>query len=528
MKIQLPVLLFTLCCFLMSCGEDKEVSSRLSEAERLMNSMPDSSLLILQQIEPSGKLTDRQYALWCLLLTQAHDKNYIEHTSDSLIQIAVSYFEKENDILYIAKAYYYNAAVWHDLNDSSRAQHFYLKALEACKNSNDYALLGLIYSNLGSIYIYQNLLSTALDFEKKAITNFSLVKDSTNIGLTLRDIGRIYSTNKQIDSAIIYYSEALSFLTPLNRSSIYNELGSLYRISGQYKEAFSYINLALATLDKGDNEIPIYHNLGYLYRLTGQPDSAIYYLSQCINSSNVHAKSGAYLALAYLEKDRKNWEASINYLDKHIYLQDSIDNQELTERLQQIQSSYSYQQVEIEKEYHKTEAQKKTIYLYRMVIIFTSICVILIGLFLYLYWNKKKQLQQLEKQLRIQELKQVQNRKAIQLDEDILSLFKTDELYQKFFKEKTTIDKDEWEALEEWIEKIFPSLIFRIRMLYPAIDLSELRLCCLIKIDIPVKQIAKALCLSSTGISQKKKRLYGKLTGKQGGANDLNIFLSEI
>jgi hypothetical protein len=61
------------------------------------------------------KLSRRQYAEWCLLLTQARDKNYIAPTSDSLIRAAVDYFEHHGPASRQMLAYYYMGRVSQDL-----------------------------------------------------------------------------------------------------------------------------------------------------------------------------------------------------------------------------------------------------------------------------------------------------------------------------------------------------------------------------------------------------------------------------
>lgn len=60
-----------------------------------MVSRPDSSLILLESIPSPEKLSEEDYATGCLLMTQARDKNYVEHTSDSVIGVAVRYFEKQ-------------------------------------------------------------------------------------------------------------------------------------------------------------------------------------------------------------------------------------------------------------------------------------------------------------------------------------------------------------------------------------------------------------------------------------------------
>ncbi|MDR3140973.1 MAG: hypothetical protein LBU37_04530 [Tannerellaceae bacterium] len=122
----------------------------LVRAEEQMDVNPDSAFILLEEIKKksgdsliSKTLSKKQYALWCLLLTQAQDKNRIAQTSDSLIRVAVDYFEKKNDAPHLMKAYYYNAVIYHDMGDSPRAQEYYLKALDAAgKESGDHAMLG--------------------------------------------------------------------------------------------------------------------------------------------------------------------------------------------------------------------------------------------------------------------------------------------------------------------------------------------------------------------------------------------------
>ena len=63
-----------------------------------MSEHPDSALFLLEQVATPEKMPERDYATWCLLITEARDKNYIEHTSDSLINVAIQYFEKKKDI----------------------------------------------------------------------------------------------------------------------------------------------------------------------------------------------------------------------------------------------------------------------------------------------------------------------------------------------------------------------------------------------------------------------------------------------
>ncbi|WP_280744191.1 MULTISPECIES: tetratricopeptide repeat protein [unclassified Parabacteroides] len=528
MKIFSCISILFLIVTLSSCGEDKTVSAQLQAAERLMEQAPDSSLSILQQIPFPEKQSAGQYALWCLLFTQAQDKNYIPHTTDSLIRIAVSYYEKTKDKEQLMKAWYYNAAVYHELGDSPRAQDCYLKALEAGKESGDHAILGRIYSNLGLLYIYQHIFDSAIEFQKKAIEHFSILNDTVNIGLSLRNIGRIYAKQNQPDSAIHYYSQAIRFLSEENTSSIYNELGGIYKRSKEYSKALEYIQSALSSLTKDNDTFSIYQNLGDFYRKTGQKDSAFYYSSLALQSRNLHTKANSHLCLSYLEKDQGNYSTSLMYRERYQQVTDSIRYLEQSENLQRIQSLYNYRQIEKEKIHYQQKADKRIIHIYQLA--FISICcfVLFILFFLYYLKSKRKENERKEKRIRIEEVRRNGKEEESLQKDDLLKVFMTSPLYQKFTSEEVKISDTDWNNFKSEIDTILPKFNSQLKILRPTIKEEEIKLCYLIKVDISVKQIAHLLYKSSQGISLMRRRLYEKISGKEGSANDFDKLIHEL
>lgn len=101
------VLLFVL--FLVSCTDGRsegQVVRLLRQAEMCMEECPDSALVYLHQISDPEKLTGENQADYCLLLTQAMDKNDLPLSSDSLIQIAVGYYSNKGDAECKLKLYF--------------------------------------------------------------------------------------------------------------------------------------------------------------------------------------------------------------------------------------------------------------------------------------------------------------------------------------------------------------------------------------------------------------------------------------
>ncbi|MDR3141187.1 MAG: tetratricopeptide repeat protein [Tannerellaceae bacterium] len=561
-----------LACIIFFACTKGVVVEELVRAEKQMEANPDSALILLEEIKKnngdsliSETLSKKQYALWCLLLTQAQDKNNIAQTSDSLIRIAVDYFEKKNDKPHLMKACYYNAVIYHDLGDSPHAQEYYLKALNAGKESADHAMLGRIYANLGSMYSYQNLTKEAKDCQEKALEHILITNDTMNIAMVSRNLGRIYTNSNHPDSAIGYYLQAIPFLTKQNRSSIYNEIGGIYKRLEQYPEAFKYINLALNSLTKKMMPLTIYCNLGDLYRQTGQYDSAYYYLSLCLTSPNIYTKAGANLSLSLLEEKNKNWEANARYQKQYRLLQDTINQTERTENLQHIQSLYNYRQVENERVYHKIKSQQKTIHINILTIGF--VFVFAVG---FLYYQRKKRLykEQLDKERRIREQKEKQSssvikekeeeiRKLIELSEQkpanqkeelairqqilenevvrdkkdsslrkqLNRAFKKSSLWQSLVSRQNIPTEGEWVELNIQMEEIYTDMAHYLKQ--TEIDNENVRLCYLLKAGLHDRQTGVLLNLSSTALSKRKSRLHKKLTNEKGSAKGLDLFLKE-
>ena len=95
MNRNIYVIFLSLAFCLIACRQYPHIQPLLQEAETLMVSRPDSSLILVESIPAPDNLSEDDEATWCLLMTQARDKNYVEHTSNSVIGVAVRYFDKQ-------------------------------------------------------------------------------------------------------------------------------------------------------------------------------------------------------------------------------------------------------------------------------------------------------------------------------------------------------------------------------------------------------------------------------------------------
>ena len=202
MKKNIVFLLILIPIIWISCDGMGHQTIDFRKIENLMPQHPDSALMLLEQIENKENLSRKDKAHYYLLLTEAQDKTFVKHETDSLITIATDYYEETDDLERKAKAWFYKGRINQNLNHPLKAQECFLNALQNEEQIEDHVLLGRINNGIGMLYTQQDVYERALLYQQKAVIHFKAISDSTGQVYALRDLGRIYEIIHQTDSAI--------------------------------------------------------------------------------------------------------------------------------------------------------------------------------------------------------------------------------------------------------------------------------------------------------------------------------------
>ena len=564
---------------------------------------PDSALMLREQIENKEKLARRGKAHYYLLLTEAEDKTYVTHTTDSLISIAADYYEKTDDLGRKAKAWYYKGRINQDLGHPLKAQEYYLKALRDEEKIEDHALLGRIHNHIGMLYAYQKVYEKALPFQKKAVENFHLLSDSTGQVFALRDLGRTFLMLGHQDSAIICNQKAIALMRKRIIPSVYTELAGFYIDRQRLEEAHGLLRTSLQNVAKPQAKYPVYLVLGELYKKSGQIDSACFYLQACINSAPLpETRAGGLFHLKEIALEKGQWEQAALLSKQYELLKDSIEQGKNAESIRNVQAFYSYNEIEQDLWEARLYASKQKSFYSLLITAFLFLLTGALLRFIHYRRERKSLLQRLkanEEQIQRNEqtLKNISDVKDSLQNE--IQIYKTkerqlskekdeqlkrtnEEIRQKIMQlEKLSHTKDELEknlltlrsensnlkkreqAREEERKKIEESerlqnerlydkfrspagweptdtdwhkLFISVDKLYPkmvttlqkstSLNESERKICYLSKIG--VKPGAIEILLSKGNVSVYRKRLYEKLTKKEGTAKDFDKYISDI
>ena len=603
MKKNIVFLLILIPIIWISCDGMGHQTIDFRKIENLMPQHPDSALMLLEQIENKENLSRKDKAHYSLLLTEAEDKTYVTHTTDSLISIAADYYEKTDDLGRKAKAWYYKGRINQDLGHPLKAQEYYLKALRDEEKIEDHALLGRIHNHIGMLYAYQKVYEKALPFQKKAVENFHLINDSTGQVFALRDLGRTFLMLGHQDSAIICNQKAIALMRKRIIPSVYTELAGFYIDRQRLEEAHGLLRTSLQNVAKPQAKYPVYLVLGELYKKSGQIDSARFYLQACINSAPLpETRAGGLFHLKEIALEKGQWEQAALLSKQYELLKDSIEQGKNAESIRNVQAFYSYNEIEQDLWEARLYASKQKSF-YSLLI---TACLFLLTVALLRFIHYRRERKNLLQRLKANEEQIQRNEQTLKNISDVkdslqneIQIYKTkerqlskekdeqlkrtnEEIRQKIMQlEKLSHTKDELEknlltlrsensnlkkreqAREEERKKIEESerlqnerlydkfrspagweptdtdwhkLFISVDKLYPkmvttlqkstSLNESERKICYLSKIG--VKPGAIEILLGKGNVSVYRKRLYEKLTKKEGTAKDFDKYISDI
>lgn len=418
-------LIISIIISLISCTHNKNYPTafqpELAKAEAMMYRYPDSALHILQGIQPDIPSENEQYATWALLMTQAQYKNQIEQ-SDSLINIAYSYFTKHDNAQRKALALYYKGILRHESHHAEDALSFYLEAATEIEKTNDYQLGFLINSEVGLMYLYRKLNDYAMEYFEKAHHNAELSDNQTYIAFSFIYIARAFSQKKQYNKAIEYYEKAIKIGLvnnyPTILASAMNETSFLFLKTGENKKALQYAKDCIK-IKKTDQRI---FSLGDTYRYLKMYDSAYFYLNQACLSPNIHTARSAYQALYYISQEEKDYKKAVEYSNKLWFYQDSIGKTDRNKALIEMQEKYDQQKIINENNLSQIKKDR----IIRNVLIALIILSFIIAITNYLYQRKivsqKQEISEKEEKIRyftmkIHENETLINRNKMRIEE---------------------------------------------------------------------------------------------------------------
>ena len=572
----LPFLL--LCTTFFSCRDGGKSESILRTADSLMEEHPDSALYILRRDSLEICRSGKDYRLWyALSRTEADDKCYILHVSDSTMRAAANYYNSHGSDLQRVRANYLLGRVYCDMHLYGHALTSFNKAITV-ESENDSAINRYKARSAtwaGYVYEVKGLHKDALRYNKLAYGYAKQAGAQVTEVYSLRDIGRSYRDLNRNDIAIPYYQKAAKKAKTIDDANLYNmvmeELAGIYIEEGRLDEAYAALNTKfLATTDK---DIASHYYIWAMYfEKIGQLDSAVAYDKRGMKYSDVSIKRDVSLDLARLLMKQGKHNEAIKYYEQYSVYSDSVTASELNETSDML--SQVEKNIDIERKNTILAETKTNLTILLSIIIFTVIVVSLILIKHYSNVRKRireqqerannylSQLQetgmqkmkrneeriaQLETELSVSNEKLTEIRKSLMRNEAemlakqnehmlfkekhrellIADLADTD-VYKLYHTPNAVPSSADYHRLVEALNKAYNNFTKRLKEFYPDINDNEVWICCMVKAGLSSKEICNISPNSYSSLGMAKSRLYFKMFQKKGGAKDLDHFIKEL
>lgn len=374
---------------LVSCSHNMKQSSILQRADSLMWIQPDSALYVLESTTLAEMKTTADSAGYALLMTQAKDKNYIAHTNDSLIRIAVKYNDNTKNVALKAKSHYYLGRVYQDMGETASAVREFLTAMALLQESKDYQIKCMLQANLGKIYFEQGWYDKADSLYACAVQLAVQRNDSAHWALALSWRGAVCASKGEnaFPDAEKYLLQALDIAKGIDKVRTKDDImGMLIFLYNSIEKPSKALTLAKQRLELQGSTARYssgaYGLLGDAYYILGKYDSSAICLNKSLLLDNYGAKdyntkAGTYIRLSEIARKQGKLEDALRYRDYYRIYLDSFELSQETASVVGSEKDFFVRQ-------HKHENDSST---YRcqwcLIILFVALILLIVGYYLY-------------------------------------------------------------------------------------------------------------------------------------------------
>ncbi len=341
----------------------------------------------LTKIYQQGILKDsaRLQLLWDLSFNEVNNLNLSLEYSDELIRLSA----ENGDNLYLYRGYLQRGNKKKKLGNLDEALEAYFNAADAAMKIKNLAGVGNTYSAIASVYRVLNNQSNTMLYYHKAIAALRQTNNTLSLATTMLNAGEALRTNKDYDSALLYFKESAILFEKVNSltGKAYNlgNTGMVYAALGKNILAENSLNEAITMLEDLKDYYPIcsyFISIADIYIEKGDVATALTYASRSLKLARQHGlkeQAGeANLKLSQLYEQTGNPELSLNYYRDYVAYRDSVNNLEVVQKIADQRTQFEVNLREKEIDLLHQQQKINRIYILIVAILFLLAVVVLL------------------------------------------------------------------------------------------------------------------------------------------------------
>lgn len=278
---------------MMGCNYNNSEAWRyMDSAEAVLITAPDSSLIILKQIDRSNLHGDEEKARYALLMSMALDKNYVDTTTFDVLQPAIDYYLKHGSPDQQLRTLYYQGRIFQNKGDFDMAMQSFLRGEDLEGSITDSLTFGNMLVAQGKLYSQSNQMTEYINLNLNASTYYNRIgMHRRNLSSLIRALsGSIVTENRQLSDSIINIINQSGNIDPLSAKQV-NLLKLSYGIQFDKDKDIEEMLDSISSFAEQDAEAAISVAVGYLK--LDQADNALKYFNS-INPNSEIASSARY------------------------------------------------------------------------------------------------------------------------------------------------------------------------------------------------------------------------------------------
>lgn len=501
--------------------------------DSICDSNPDSAVVLLKKMQKASTTNDADRMYYDLLRIKLSNNLY-KPQKDSTIFRIVDFFDDMGDKDKLRESYYYLGKYYVEHSDAPQALNCFHDALDLSDGKTPLSFRSKVYSQSGTLFLYQDMYEDALRMYQKSYSCDSILKDTLNMVHGLRDIAQTYKYLGDVDKGISLLQRAYTMCGMPEYKNIQPTisfvLATLYCEKGDMLSVHHYFPKNIAV---PENLKPPYYCLAArLYLNENRTDSALFCYNKVMELDNVYSKQTvlSYVLDYYLAKNNVN--AALPYFKLYMKTSDSLSVWESSEAISKMHSLYSYNLRE--KELNKLKIEHDAMK-YTFIIIVLSLLFLLL-FFMYLSNRRKKKVADYESLCEHLEKMYTEACSRRQSGKDDSSrgqniekqfLVQAYDIIRLRLDSKERITDSDWNKIRDLIECVTPGFMSRVYNRYPMSE-HDFKICMLIKIGFFNADIALIMCRQPSTISMSRQKMYKKMTGEDGTAKDFDKYIKSL
>ena len=369
--------LFSLLLLLFACN-GIQVTEKLDYVDSLIVKEQYDSASVLLKVVADAPMTVEEQVHYYLLETQLGYLTDQPLSSDSLLDIAIKYYNKVEDNQKLADAFYYKSYRSEINQDYSQAILYSKEAERLAMKTNNYRIQFKIAESLSYLNgLCENDL-LQLQYAQKAlllaqkINNKNWIAHSYNkICFAFYNLGQQDSAYKYIEKTIPY----VKYVEDSDKAFFYMNIGVLYK-EGNREKAKEYFERTLSY-----DELPeTLEHLADIYYAEGNKEEAYNLWKKALTKESRYEKDNLIYSILSYDIEHGNLEEASKNLDKVIAIKDSIISVLRNDTIKDLQLRFDH-------EVTMHEADKKLFNVQRMLLGL----VIVVGIMaFYIYYRRRK------------------------------------------------------------------------------------------------------------------------------------------